>query len=93
MTNSPAELFDRFHLAIYRYLLRMTGRCDVAEDLTQDVFVRILGGGAADSRRTESAADSPRFTQKGIGLTPRTGRDRYGLLLLARQGAACRGRR
>ncbi len=45
MADSPAELFDRFHLAIYRYLLRMTGRTDVAEDLTQDVFVRVLRGG------------------------------------------------
>jgi RNA polymerase sigma-70 factor (ECF subfamily) len=42
MAASPAELFDRHHLAIFRYLLRMTGRKDVAEDLTQDVFVRVL---------------------------------------------------
>ncbi len=42
MAASAADLFDRFHLQIYRYLLRMTGRRDVAEDLTQDVFVRVL---------------------------------------------------
>ena len=42
MAASVADLFDRFHLAIYCYLLRMTGRRDVAEDLTQDVFVRLL---------------------------------------------------
>jgi RNA polymerase sigma factor (sigma-70 family) len=48
MVRSPAELFDRFHLALYRYLVRMTGRPDVAEDLTQDVFVRLLRSGAPD---------------------------------------------
>jgi RNA polymerase sigma-70 factor (ECF subfamily) len=37
-------LFDRHHLVVYRYLCRMTRRPDVAEDLTQDVFVRALGG-------------------------------------------------
>ncbi len=46
MAASVADLFDRFHLAIFRYLLRMTGRRDLAEDLTQDVFVRLLRGAA-----------------------------------------------
>lgn len=44
MPVAPADLFERYHLAIYRYLLRMTRRRDVAEDLAQDVFVRVLGG-------------------------------------------------
>jgi len=44
MPDSPAELFDRHHLAVYRYLLRMTARRDVAEDLTQDVFLRVVRG-------------------------------------------------
>jgi RNA polymerase sigma-70 factor, ECF subfamily len=48
MSVTPADLFERFHLAIYRYLLRMTGRRDVAEDLAQDVFVRVLGGRGRD---------------------------------------------
>lgn len=46
MAGSPVELFDRFHVAIYRYLARMSGRRDVAEDLTQDVFVRVLRRGS-----------------------------------------------
>jgi RNA polymerase sigma-70 factor (ECF subfamily) len=45
---TPAALFERYHLAIYRYLLRMTRRRDVAEDLAQDVFVRVLGGRGRD---------------------------------------------
>src|SRR5512142_867157 len=56
MAGSPAELFDRFHLAIYRYLLRMAGRRDVADDLTQDVFVRVLqGGDTPEVRHSERA--------------------------------------
>ncbi len=70
MAGSAADLFDRFHLAIYRYLLRMTGRPDVAEDLTQDVFVRILRGADANSRRTPIATESRRFTRNENGLTP-----------------------
>ena len=42
MPASPAELFERHHLAIYRYLLRMTGSRDQAEELTQDVFLRVI---------------------------------------------------
>jgi RNA polymerase sigma-70 factor (ECF subfamily) len=37
-------MFDRYHLAVFRYLWRMTGRRDEAEDLTQEVFVRIMRG-------------------------------------------------
>jgi RNA polymerase sigma-70 factor, ECF subfamily len=39
---TAADLFERHHLAIYRYLLRMTGSREVAEDLTQEVFVRVV---------------------------------------------------
>jgi RNA polymerase sigma factor (sigma-70 family) len=42
MFESCAEVFERHHLAVYRYLLRMTGRPDVAEDLTQEVFLRVM---------------------------------------------------
>jgi RNA polymerase sigma factor (sigma-70 family) len=38
-------LFERHALTVYRYLRRMTGRTDVAEDLTQDVFVRVVRAG------------------------------------------------
>lgn len=44
MATTPAELFERHHAAIYRYLLRMTGSREAAEELTQDVFVRVLKG-------------------------------------------------
>ena len=37
-----AEFFHRYHLAVYRYFLRLTGQADLAEGLTQDVFVRIV---------------------------------------------------
>jgi RNA polymerase sigma-70 factor (ECF subfamily) len=36
------DLFERHHLAIYRYLLRMTGSREDAEDLTQEVFLRVV---------------------------------------------------
>jgi RNA polymerase sigma-70 factor (ECF subfamily) len=36
------DLFDRHHVALFDFLNRMTGRRDVAEDLVQEVFLRIL---------------------------------------------------
>jgi RNA polymerase sigma factor (sigma-70 family) len=44
VATTPAELFERHHVAIYRYLFRMTGSRETAEELTQDVFVRVLKG-------------------------------------------------
>lgn len=41
--SKAEELFSRHHRDIYRYLAHMTGRKDVAEDLSQDVFVKIVG--------------------------------------------------
>jgi len=35
------ELFERHHLNVFRYMLRMTGSRETAEDLTQEVFVRV----------------------------------------------------
>ena len=35
-------LFERHHGSVFDFLCRMTGNRTVAEDLTQDVFVRIL---------------------------------------------------
>jgi RNA polymerase sigma-70 factor, ECF subfamily len=34
--------FERHHLKVYHFFLRMTGRHDVAQDLTQDLFVRVV---------------------------------------------------
>ena len=35
-------LFDRYHLMLFGFLIRMTGNRHVAEDLVQEVFLRIL---------------------------------------------------
>src|SRR5881394_1762313 len=35
-------LFDRHHRALFDFFVRMTGRRNVADDLVQDVFFRIL---------------------------------------------------
>ena len=44
MPTTTAAMFERHHVAIYRYLLRMLGSSDRAEELTQDVFVNALKG-------------------------------------------------
>lgn len=38
----PEDVFARHYRDIYRYLARMTGRPDVADDLSQDVFLRVV---------------------------------------------------
>jgi len=38
-------LVARFHAPLYRYLLRLTAHPELAEDLTQDCFVRLIGCG------------------------------------------------
>jgi RNA polymerase sigma factor (sigma-70 family) len=43
-TTSAADLFERYHLAAFRYFRRMTGRPDLAEDLTQELFLAIVRG-------------------------------------------------
>ena len=43
MTQSTAaDIFDRHHGDVYRYLVRMTGCRDVADDLSQEVFLRVV---------------------------------------------------
>ena len=44
--NDPADLFARHRHDVYRYLVRMTGRRDDADDLAQDVFLRVVRAGA-----------------------------------------------
>jgi RNA polymerase sigma-70 factor (ECF subfamily) len=39
-----AALFDRHHLVVFRFLRRMTGNLSLAEDLTQEVFLRVVRG-------------------------------------------------
>jgi RNA polymerase sigma-70 factor, ECF subfamily len=40
--NRLGELFDRYHLPLFDFLSRTTGDRAAAEDLVQDVFVRVL---------------------------------------------------
>jgi RNA polymerase sigma-70 factor (ECF subfamily) len=37
-----ARLFTQYHQAVYGYLRRMARNRDVAEDLTQEVFLKVL---------------------------------------------------
>jgi RNA polymerase sigma-70 factor (ECF subfamily) len=41
-TVALATLFERHHTRVYRYCLRMTGNRAAAEDLVQDVFMKML---------------------------------------------------
>ena len=43
-----AELFQRHHLRLFRYLKRMTGSRERAEELTQEVFLRVVRTGTRD---------------------------------------------
>jgi RNA polymerase sigma-70 factor (ECF subfamily) len=36
------QAFDNYHKAIYRFVYRLAGRGDIAEDITQDCFLAIL---------------------------------------------------
>jgi RNA polymerase sigma factor (sigma-70 family) len=35
-------LFERHHVALYNFFLRMTGKKEISEDMVQDVFFRML---------------------------------------------------
>jgi RNA polymerase sigma-70 factor (ECF subfamily) len=41
-TQALAEIYDRYAEVIYRYLYRYVGNAEQAEDLTSEVFVRLL---------------------------------------------------
>lgn len=44
-TGDPAQLahlFERHHVALFRYLCGLTGNRALSEDLTQEVFLRVL---------------------------------------------------
>ncbi len=41
-TAQLGTLFERHHLALFRYLLHLTGNRTLSEDLVQDVFFRVL---------------------------------------------------
>lgn len=52
---TPEDVFARHHRDVFRYLARMTGNPDAAEDLRQEVFLRIVralrNGGPVDHER------------------------------------------
>lgn len=55
-TREPVDFetaFDRYHDAVYRYLHRLTGDPDEAEELAQETFVRLLEH-EVDGNRTKS---------------------------------------
>lgn len=39
---TPEQAFDDYHKPVYRFVYRLLGRADVAEDITQDCFLSIL---------------------------------------------------
>ena len=41
-TSAMGVLFHRHHAALYRYFARMSGSASLSEDLTQEVFLRLL---------------------------------------------------
>jgi len=59
------ELYDRHRLAVYRFLMHMTGSIAAAEELTQEVFIRILD---AMSTGAIGQFDSNRGTLEGYLL-------------------------
>lgn len=40
--NSIADLYQEYHLSIFRYLYRLTGSSQVAEELTQETFYQVI---------------------------------------------------
>jgi len=50
-----AELFERYHVALFRFCLRMTGNRPTSEDLVQDVFMRMLKHAGSFRRGTTFA--------------------------------------
>ncbi len=51
-----ADLFDRHHLAVYRYFKRMTGQHELAQDLTQETYLRVVRRLAAGVQVRSEAA-------------------------------------
>ncbi len=39
---TPQRVFDEYHQAVYRFAYRLTGRADIAEDITQECFLCLV---------------------------------------------------
>ena len=72
-----AELFARHHVELYRYVARFTGDADLAEDVVQDVFVRLAERPPADDAQlrgwlfrvaTTIAVDALRGARRRLAL-------------------------
>jgi RNA polymerase sigma-70 factor (ECF subfamily) len=42
METTATDLFERYHVTAYRHFRRATGSHDLAQDLTQELFLRVL---------------------------------------------------
>jgi len=42
MPRTASDLFEGYHVKVYRYFLRTVGSHDVAQDLTQELFLRVV---------------------------------------------------
>lgn len=71
-----AQLDARFRLPLMRYFVRRVGDRSEAEDLTQQVFVRIIG---AETRLSADQADGLIFITARNLLTDRSRRNHYRL--------------
>lgn len=55
-------IFERHHLAVFRWLRRMTGDASLAEDLTQETFARALAAQTRGEYRDEGREAAWLFT-------------------------------
>ena len=58
-------LIDRYKVAVYRYLLYQTARVDVAEDLAQEVFLRVFRAASAGAYAGGASVKTWMFTIAG----------------------------
>src|SRR5580704_6109030 len=42
MKVTPQKAFDQYHQAVYSFAYRLTGRPDIAEDITQECFLALI---------------------------------------------------
>lgn len=56
MKPSTEALFERHHAGVYRYFRRVTGRHDEAQELAQELFLRLLRGWRAYEATGHEAA-------------------------------------
>ena len=47
-SSALSEIYDRYHVRIYNYIYRRVGNVHLAEDLTAEVFVRMLQAAQSD---------------------------------------------